>query len=678
MDGDKKPDIGVHSASKVFLPALPPFPGKTESCDLGPTINKLVFDTKFPQAGHSGLEICSAPPPSLKSNLPRRITASVKSKRHRSVTTNASVRTEFLRHQAQHKLEMERLEVDRLRLERKRLDTEIAYHTRKLEMLTLPPDDNSSQASLDEEYAQPVEDADRRTEDWVTQHADRFGFPTLTSPGAPKTPDPVSRDDRPARTTAEQPLHKRPVPSELPSPARLRTTWMDSMVNVPRQQPANVLYIPHEVKLSVFSGDPLEWPEWQMDVKTQIHDNPYYTDAQKLVLIKSHLGEAPKSHVWGLLFDGENYREVLKALKMRFGNDTAVIESYIKRVRDWPAVRSSSDIPALCTRIAQMVQVFKSMNFEHDLLGKGLLSDLVSKLSSGLRESWGNYIVKYGDGDPSVILFHDWIVSRERALRLGGAIASSPLVSLMSNDKNLSKPFNQNARISANATSRMVTGLDPSSPEHCPNSSSAPQVKSSGVDTSGQPCPFCEGNHAIESCTGFISKPSADRMSWYISGARCLVCSCRGHRAAGCLSCKRCSVPGCGRKHSSVIHDALQEWSRWKTRNPEDGQANLTSASATGDTQTYSGCCTVDSPAPSATEMFQSGNPYSHVYMAIIPVRVHSDNGTSVNTYAFIDTGCQGSLILESLADELDLQGPRTDLNMVTSDSCNRLPLPKW
>jgi hypothetical protein len=86
------------------------------------------------------------------------------------------------------------------------------------------------------------------------------------------------------------------------------------------------------------------------------------------------------------------------------------------------------------------------MNFEHDLLGEGLLSDLVSKLSSGLRESWGNYIVKYGDGDPSVILFHDWIVLRERALRLGG----------------LSKPINQNARISVNATSRMVTSLDPS------------------------------------------------------------------------------------------------------------------------------------------------------------------------------------------------------------------------
>ena len=59
--------------------------------------------------------------------------------------------------------------------------------------------------------------------------------------------------------------------------------------------------------------------------------------------------------------------------------------------------------------------------------------------------------------------------------------------------------------------------------------------------------------------------------------------------------------------------------------------------------------------------------------LQIVPLVVQTPKGNSVHTYALLDSGSQASLILESFAEELGLDGPRDVLTLGTINSKREL-----
>ena len=59
--------------------------------------------------------------------------------------------------------------------------------------------------------------------------------------------------------------------------------------------------------------------------------------------------------------------------------------------------------------------------------------------------------------------------------------------------------------------------------------------------------------------------------------------------------------------------------------------------------------------------------------LQIVPLVVQTPKGNSVRTYALLDSGSQASLILESFAEELGLDGPRDVLTLGTINSKREL-----
>ena len=84
--------------------------------------------------------------------------------------------------------------------------------------------------------------------------------------------------------------------------------------------------------LQIFSGDYIEWPEWSLDFHNFVHDNPALSLSQKLGYLKRFLGDQPRSQVFGLLWDKNDYVTALKELRRLYGDPSRVIDSSIDRV----------------------------------------------------------------------------------------------------------------------------------------------------------------------------------------------------------------------------------------------------------------------------------------------------------------------------------------------------------
>ena len=360
-----------------------------------------------------------------------------------------------------------------------------------------------------------------------------------------------------------------------------------------------------EFKIDTFSGKPADWPEWYLSFKNLIHENPVLTDGQKLGYLRTYLGPEPRSKVFGLLLDASHYGQAMTELKNRYGNPALVIDDFIRRIRKWPNVRKVSDLPEYYTKVSQLYQMFKTMGYEADLKGKGLLSDLTDKIPDNMQEAWGRYVVTKGKGNPTVELFYNWLKEREEALRF----------------TSLSAPQNE--------------------PKTDPKSK--PNVKTLATDARvKQHCVFCEGdNHWVDGCAKFLAKSPPDRLAWYKTTGRCFLCSKTTHRSSGCFLKVRCS--NCGKSHATMLHDAFQR--------PKSAPEQSTAVSSKDSKDPKFGVGVMNRVS-------------SKVFLQTLPVKIHTPSGRIVETCAILDSGSQATLIQESFARDIGLNGPVSKLHV--------------
>ncbi len=354
-----------------------------------------------------------------------------------------------------------------------------------------------------------------------------------------------------------------------------------------------------KLKLEVFSGKPVDWPEWFLSYQNLIHENPTLSDGQKLSYLKMHLGPEPRSKVFGLLLNAEDYSYAMRELENRYGNPALVIEGFIKEVRRWPKMSSVGELGNFFTKVSQLVQMFRAMGYEADLRAQGLLFDMTSKIPDSMQESWGVYVVEHGEGFPTVELFYQWLREKESALRF----------TTLYKDPSESNSKSKSEKVGVK-TAKLQTK----------------PVKAS--------CSFCNGTHWLDNCPAFLQKLPADRLKWFKETGRCFLCAKTSHRSGGCLLKARCKVTNCGRAHSTLLHDALSV------------QRDSAGQNSAGPTKVNVGL------------VRNSGS----VYLQILPVRVHAPNGRVVDTYALLDSGSQTTLVQESFANNIGLNGPKTKL----------------
>lgn len=170
-------------------------------------------------------------------------------------------------------------------------------------------------------------------------------------------------------------------------------------------------------------------------------------------------------------------------------------------------------------------------------------------------------------------------------------------------------------------------------------------------------CPLCSHGHTLFGCSQFKGLKVEDRIKITRDNNLCYNSLRPGHYSAKCKLTRTCSVPGCDRKHTKFLHEAVNP-SPVKQSN-EDGQSVDHNVERTDKDATVS-CNT-------------TGAGIVTVALPIVPVRVRASNSPRyIDTYALLDSGSTSTFCSERLADELRVDGETQELTLMTLDKEDR------
>ena len=128
----------------------------------------------------------------------------------------------------------------------------------------------------------------------------------------------------------------------------------------------------------------------------------------------------------------------------------------------------------------------------------------------------------------------------------------------------------------------------------------------------------------------------------------CYNCAKKGHVSRFCFAKSACSVPGCNRRHHSLLHTeqrdlapapAISNSSQQSSRSPQQSSSGFTAATVT--------------------------NSVCDVCLNVVPVKVTAGSET-VFAYAFLDQGSTTSLCDKRLLDSLKITGELTEFSVTT------------
>ena len=149
---------------------------------------------------------------------------------------------------------------------------------------------------------------------------------------------------------------------------------------------------------------------------------------------------------------------------------------------------------------------------------------------------------------------------------------------------------------------------------------------------------------------------------------RCFNCLKPNHSTKQCNSKRNCFIPGCDKSHHTSLHSYFSI-ERKKTNETNEAPSTTESCNALNVTNTYT-----SAEAPPNTENCSTLNvthtrnltESKRVYLKTVPVRIISENGQVVNTYAFLDDGSEGTFVRQDLANLLKMKGKNVNIKIST------------
>ena len=295
-----------------------------------------------------------------------------------------------------------------------------------------------------------------------------------------------------------------------------------------------------KLKLTEFSGDPLEWPEWSglFDVEDQPED------------LKTSLTGQAKAAISGMGFSSQSYCHAWDILCEKYDRSDFIVNAQFKKIHTHPPVRhdNSTSIVKFANVVTNVVNTLTQLGYTSDLESEGGLSSTTRKLSPQLREQWLQYMKDRQILRGNPIVFKEWLASRAAIHEnlLAQTSSSFDRNKFQSRDKPMTSTFASNAE-------------ELSKPKNFE-------------------CPFKDGQHPIWTCEKFKSMKVNERREHIQKLPLCFNCLKPGHMSKDCRS-RICSVPNCGRRHNRLLHSDLPKTETTKS------VSDATTAVATNITQ---------------------------------------------------------------------------------------------
>ena len=247
-----------------------------------------------------------------------------------------------------------------------------------------------------------------------------------------------------------------------------------------------------KLKLTEFSGDPLEWSEWSGLFDVVVRQKPI-SDTEKMQYLKNSLTGQTKAAISGIGFSSQSYYHAWDILCKKYDISDFIVNAQFKKIQPHPRVRHDDPtrIVKFANVVTNVVHTLTQLGYTSDLESEGGLSSTTRKLSPQLREQWLQYMQDRQLLRSNLIVFKEWLASK-------AVIHENLLVQTNSSfDKSKTSTFASNAEESS---------------------------KSKNFE-----CPFKDGQHLNWTCEKFKSLKVNERPEHVQKFRLCFNCLRPGH-----------------------------------------------------------------------------------------------------------------------------------------------------
>ena len=170
------------------------------------------------------------------------------------------------------------------------------------------------------------------------------------------------------------------------------------------QTPPQVMYQPvsssgasgwPKLKLTEFSGDPLEGPEWSSLFDVVVHQKPI-SDSEKMLYLKTSLTGQAKAAIPGMGFSSQSYHYAWDTLCENYGRSDVIVNAHFTKMHTYPPHppiqhNNSTSIVKFAYVVTNVVDTLTQFGNTSDLEAGGLNST-TRKLSPELSEHRLQYV----------------------------------------------------------------------------------------------------------------------------------------------------------------------------------------------------------------------------------------------------------------------------------------------
>ena len=394
------------------------------------------------------------------------------------------------------------------------------------------------------------------------------------------------------------------------------------------------IYKMPSMQIDKFDGSSKKWPAFWASFSDLIDADPTLTTTQRMAMLQRCLTQEVQDSLGDSLLNPEMYAEAIEMLKSLYGNPYLISRTYIRSLMDLPRVSHINQYAQLLSfsnSIIGAVRSLKNSGYEHELDSSAILESILDKLPNEVRSKWGKKLVKSG---LEPLTLRDFAPFLQEIVRAEMMVKHTTFNLATSSDgkKREDKRPGRDQK-DGKKTGRPDSATWPPTVLHVADATataSATVVPTSSVPltaSSGRFCPHCDSkSHDLAFCSKFKAMDLTARADVVKRHGLCLQCLKKGHLKSDCAATKKCGVSGCKFGHHQLLHGAPLIFKKGK----KDDETKDPAINA------------VSGPAA--------------ILLPIVPVWI-CNGSKRISTFALLDGGSEGTLILRSTAEDLGLNG---------------------
>ena len=280
--------------------------------------------------------------------------------------------------------------------------------------------------------------------------------------------------------------------------------------------------------LPKFSGENKEdWSAFSATFRSSVHDAPSFTDAQRLLYLRTCLTGRAFDKIESIPITPSNYKVAWDLLVENYFDFASVVNGHVRSLFELPQCSKpcSSELDVLLSQASKHYKALEALG--SSFLHAFPVYAVTSKLDSQTRVKWMEDCLK--NKSPTMAELLDFLADRKKVL------SSSETAPPKKTEPEEHKPHSNSLHKS-----------------HKPPA--PPEIKSVAYNAQVKPplCSICKESHHTYSCERLLKASPRERYDAVKAAKLCINCLRSDHGLLDCATKSRCRT--CNKAHHSLLH----------------------------------------------------------------------------------------------------------------------------